>query len=129
MPRRRDSGARAEVEVRATPAARALARELGVDLRRLANGRRLREADVRAHVQPATDRRLAAGRSPQVIAERMRASLAQTAQLTVSMEVDMTDALALREQLKQLAPEDRRPTITDLMVRARSAGVGASTQC
>ena len=105
-----------EVEVRATPAARALARELGVDLNRLANGRRLREADVRAHVQARHTTGLAGRR--RVIAERMRASLAQTAQLTVSMEVDMTDALALREQLKQLAPEDRRPTITDLILRA-----------
>jgi pyruvate dehydrogenase E2 component (dihydrolipoamide acetyltransferase) len=104
------------VEVRATPAARALARELGVDLKRLANGRRLREADVRAHAQNRQATALAGRRK--VIAERMRASLAQTAQLTVSMEVDMTDALAFREQLKQLAPEDRRPTITDLIIRA-----------
>jgi pyruvate dehydrogenase E2 component (dihydrolipoamide acetyltransferase) len=106
----------AEVEVRATPAARALARELGVDLKRLANGRRLREADVRAHAQARHTTALAGRR--RLIAERMRASLAQTAQLTVSMEVDMTDALALREQLKQLAAEDRRPTITDLVIRA-----------
>jgi pyruvate dehydrogenase E2 component (dihydrolipoyllysine-residue acetyltransferase) len=110
------TGPMAEVEVRATPAARALARELGVDLRRLANGRRLREADVRAHAQDRQATALAGRR--RVIAERMRASLAQTAQLTVSMEVDMTDALVLRDQLKQLAAEDRRPTVTDLVIRA-----------
>jgi pyruvate dehydrogenase E2 component (dihydrolipoamide acetyltransferase) len=111
-------------EVRATPAARALARELGVDLRRIANGRRLREADVRAHAPPETE----GGGSPlagrrKVIAERMRGSLAQTAQLTVSMEVDMTDALHLREQLRQLAPEDRQPTITDVVMRAALLGL------
>jgi pyruvate dehydrogenase E2 component (dihydrolipoamide acetyltransferase) len=109
----------AVTEVRATPAARALARKLGVDLRRIANGRRLREADVLA-VRAQRD---TAGGSPlagrrKVIAERMRASLAQTAQLTVSMEVDMTAALELHEQLRQVVAEDRRPTITDLVLRA-----------
>jgi pyruvate dehydrogenase E2 component (dihydrolipoamide acetyltransferase) len=104
------------VDVRATPAARALARRLGVDLRRIANSRRLREADVLAVSAPDRSRPLAGRRK--VIAERMRTSLAQTAQLTVSMEVDLTEALRLREQLKQLVAEDQRPTITDVVVRA-----------
>ena len=39
------------------------------------------------------------------------------AQLTTSVEVDMTDANRLREQLKQLLPEPRQPTITDLVIR------------
>jgi pyruvate dehydrogenase E2 component (dihydrolipoamide acetyltransferase) len=106
------------LEVRATPAARALARKLGVDLRRIANGRRLREADVQAYVGPAAGAgSLLSGRR-KVIAERMRASLAKSAQLTVSMEVDMSESVRLREQLKQLVPEDQRPTITDVVVRA-----------
>jgi pyruvate dehydrogenase E2 component (dihydrolipoamide acetyltransferase) len=104
-------------EVRATPAARALARRLGVDLRRIANGRRLREADVEAYVRTDDRGSPIAGRR-KVIAERMRASLAQTAQLTVSMEVDMTEAIRFREQLRQLVAEDRRPTVTDMVIRA-----------
>jgi pyruvate dehydrogenase E2 component (dihydrolipoamide acetyltransferase) len=113
-----------DVELRATPAARALARKQGVDLRRVANGRRLREADVEAYVRADTvARQHAAAGTPlagrrKVIAERMHESLALSAQLTVSMEVDMTDAVHLREQLRQLMAEDRRPTITDLVVRA-----------
>ena len=103
-------------EVRASPAARAAARRLGVDLRKLANGRRLREADVLAHA-PKPGGASVSGRR-KVIAERMRRSLAESAQLTVSMEVDMTEALRLREQLKQLLPEQQRPTITDLVIRA-----------
>jgi pyruvate dehydrogenase E2 component (dihydrolipoamide acetyltransferase) len=99
--------------VRATPAARAAARRLGVDLGRLANGRRIREADV-LRLGPSAG---LSGRR-KVIAERMRASLAQSAQVTVSMEVDMTDALRLREQLTQLVGEERRPTITDVVIRA-----------
>jgi pyruvate dehydrogenase E2 component (dihydrolipoamide acetyltransferase) len=100
-------------EVRATPAARAAARRMGVDLRRLANGRRIREADV-LQLAPAPG---LSGRR-KVIAERMRASLAQSAQVTVSMEADMTEALRLRAQLTQLVGEQRRPTITDLVIRA-----------
>jgi pyruvate dehydrogenase E2 component (dihydrolipoamide acetyltransferase) len=89
-----------------------------VDLRRIANGRRLREADVEAYVRTTDDRGSPIAGRRKVIAERMRASLAQTAQLTVSMEVDMTEALRLREQLRQLVAEARRPTITDMVMRA-----------
>jgi pyruvate dehydrogenase E2 component (dihydrolipoamide acetyltransferase) len=101
-------------EVRATPAARAAARRLGVDLRRLANGRRIREADVLQQAAPQSG----LGGRRKIIAERMRASLAQSAPVTVSMEVDMTDALRLRDQLRQLVGEERRPSITDLVIRA-----------
>ena len=103
-------------EVRATPAARAAARRLGVDLSRIANGRRVREADVLAYA-PKTAAPGLGGRR-KVIAQRMRRSLAESAQLTVSMEVDMTEALRLREQLKQLLSDAQRPTITDLVIRA-----------
>jgi pyruvate dehydrogenase E2 component (dihydrolipoamide acetyltransferase) len=53
-----------------------------------------------------------------VIAERMRSSLAHSAQVTESMEVDMTAALGLREQLRSLLGDERRPSITDLVIRA-----------
>src|SRR5579859_6577601 len=46
-PAARESAATVD-EVRATPAARAAARRLGIDLRKITNGRRLREADVLA---------------------------------------------------------------------------------
>jgi pyruvate dehydrogenase E2 component (dihydrolipoamide acetyltransferase) len=52
----------------------------------------------------------------------MRASLAQSAQVTLSMEVDMTDALKLREQLKQLVTDT--PTLTDLVIRAAVLALG-----
>jgi len=109
-------------EVRATPAARAAARRLGIDLRKIANGRRVREADVLA-LAPKVGGAVLVGRR-KVIAERMRASLAETAQLTVSMEVDMTEALHLREQLKELFTELQRPTITDLVIRATVLALG-----
>jgi pyruvate dehydrogenase E2 component (dihydrolipoamide acetyltransferase) len=103
-------------EVRASPAARAAARRLGIDLRKIANGRRLREADVLAHAPKPGGASISGRRK--VIAERMRRSLAESAQLTISMEVGMTEALRLREQLKQLLSDEQRPTITDLVIRA-----------
>jgi pyruvate dehydrogenase E2 component (dihydrolipoamide acetyltransferase) len=51
-----------------------------------------------------------------VIAERMVASLREMAQLTISMEVDVTAAAALRDQLAQLWQQ--RPTYTDLVLAA-----------
>jgi pyruvate dehydrogenase E2 component (dihydrolipoamide acetyltransferase) len=131
---------RATEQVRATPAARALARQNGVDLTVLAGtlgDRRIREADVQAFsaplrpvpapppetlpappVPPASVEGVLLSGRRKVIAERMRSSLQQTAQLTISMEVDMTRALELRAQLLQLLPEPAQPTITDLVMRA-----------
>jgi pyruvate dehydrogenase E2 component (dihydrolipoamide acetyltransferase) len=110
-----------DAEVRASPAARRLARQLGVDLSALGATRRIREADVQAYFDAHAPRTAPApsltGRR-KVIAERMRASLQQTAQLTIAVEVDMTDALRLREQLQQLLADSAQPTITDLVIRA-----------
>lgn len=115
--------------VRASPAARRLAEQLGVDLAGLGTGRRIREADVQAYYD--AQRPVAAPAAPttgltgrrKVIAERMRTSLQQTAQLTISMEVDMSAAIAFREQLKLLLPEHAQPTVTDLVIRAAVIGL------
>src|SRR5262249_49872873 len=106
-------------EVQATPAARRLARERGVDLTGLDVGRLLRESDVQAALPaPAAAPGVSLAGRRKVIAERMHASLQQMAQLTLSLEVDFTAAAALREQLKALSPPDAQPTITDLVARA-----------
>jgi pyruvate dehydrogenase E2 component (dihydrolipoamide acetyltransferase) len=121
--------------VRATPAARRLARELGFELTAFAGGERLiREADVRdGRARTSTPSPAAAeerggvdltGRR-KVIAERMRQSLQDMAQLTISLEADVTDVLRLRDQLKQLWPEDAQPTITDLVARAATLALNA----
>ncbi len=134
----------ATVEVRATPAARALARQLDIDLTVVASftgERRIREADVSAYAE-GSRQPLAAGATPvatsapapsvptpasdtapltgrrRVIAERMHASLQQTAQLTISMEVDMSRAADLRAQMKQLLSDAAQPTLTDLVIHA-----------
>ena len=109
--------------VPASPAARRLARELGVDLARVspADGMRITEDDVRqAVVTPTTARpepaAAPAGGEPltglrKVIADRMLRSMQTTAQLTLTTEVDADALVAARERLKE------RPgaTYTDLL--------------
>jgi pyruvate dehydrogenase E2 component (dihydrolipoamide acetyltransferase) len=109
-----------ESQVRATPMARRLARERGIDLKALdGGGRMIREADVlAASTSPSTAGGQQLSGRRKVIAERMHASLQQMAQLTISMEVDFTAAGQLRQQLKQLWPAEEAPTVTDLVVRA-----------
>ncbi len=95
----------------ASPAARKLAQELGVDLGNVAGtgprGRITREDVERAAATakaPATTTAAAPAGTPlkgmrKTIAERMHASLAQTAQLTMHMEAVMDEAVKLRTQL------------------------------
>jgi pyruvate dehydrogenase E2 component (dihydrolipoamide acetyltransferase) len=116
------------VEVQATPAARRLARERGIDVKLLPGGKLLRVADIQpvlpgqapAPVAPpdgATTRVDLSGRR-RVIADRMLASLQSMAQLTASLEVDFTEALRLRAQLGELWSAEEKPSITDLVIRA-----------
>jgi pyruvate dehydrogenase E2 component (dihydrolipoamide acetyltransferase) len=54
-----------------------------------------------------------------IIAQRMQQSLQQMAQLTVSLQVDVTECVRLREQLVRLwAADGVRPTYTEFVVRA-----------
>jgi pyruvate/2-oxoglutarate dehydrogenase complex dihydrolipoamide acyltransferase (E2) component len=131
-------------DVRASPAARRLARELGVDLAAVARASddvALREAHVQAYAErtafpspPNAGREQliggvsAASRAQKgvplagrrrVIAQRMQQSLQQMAQLTVSQQVDVTECVRLRDQLVRLwAADGVRPTYTDFVVRA-----------
>jgi pyruvate dehydrogenase E2 component (dihydrolipoamide acetyltransferase) len=93
----------------ASPAARRLAREKGVDLAVVnpADGRRITEEDVRRYIatgapattagatidsgEPLTGRR-------RIIAERMLRSIQQSAQLTLTTEVDANALVAARTQ-------------------------------
>lgn len=119
----------------ATPVARALARELGVDLatvRGTGPGGRITKEDVQAAAArpapapaPSAPPPAAPGeRIPlrgmrKTIADRMHRSLQEMAQLTLGMRVHMDEALRLREQLiAEWQPEGIRPSITDLVIRA-----------
>ena len=124
----------------ASPLAKRLAAELGVDLSRVHGtgpGGRITKEDVeRAAAKPAAVKPTpapkpsaaqpaAAGeRIPlkgirKTIATRMFDSLRSSAQLTMDMDVNMDDAVKLRGQLiGEWESENIRPTYTDLVVKA-----------
>ena len=59
------------------------------------------------------------------IAQRMHASLQEMAQLTMAMEVDMSEAVKLRSQLiDEWAVDDIRPSFTDLVIKAVAKALG-----
>ena len=131
--------ARAEVraEVRASPLARRAAQQLGVDLEQLAAskpGQRIERADVVATAE-ALDQANSAAKAPapvaatektqpitqvrRLIAERLTASAHTTAPVTLTTEVDATELVRLRGQLKNdpVAATQPIPSYTDLMVK------------
>jgi pyruvate dehydrogenase E2 component (dihydrolipoamide acetyltransferase) len=83
----------------ASPAARRLAREQGVDLARItpADGRRITEEDVRRYLAMGAPGEPLGGRR-KVIAERMLRSIQQSAQLTLTTEVGADALVAARAE-------------------------------
>jgi pyruvate dehydrogenase E2 component (dihydrolipoamide acetyltransferase) len=144
--------------VKASPVARRLAREAGVDLHALTGtgpAGRITKADVESAVQggvaapaaepaaapaaaPAPEPAVAAGgavaaapgnkgdvtleepnRAQQVIARRMAESRATVPDFTISTDVDMEGARALRAQIKESAAEGQPvPSFNDMVVKA-----------
>jgi pyruvate dehydrogenase E2 component (dihydrolipoamide acetyltransferase) len=112
-----------------SPVARKLAAELGVNLDRVSGtgpGGRITREDVERAAkspQPAAPAAPASAPTPQAIplrgmrktiAERMHQSLRDTAQLTITVEADVTPATELRERLKR----EFDFTYTDLLLQA-----------
>jgi pyruvate/2-oxoglutarate dehydrogenase complex dihydrolipoamide acyltransferase (E2) component len=109
----------------ASPSARRLARELGVDLSTVAGsgpGGRIVEADVRAATGGAPAGPTTAAPLEQLtpmrraIAERLRRGLHETAQLTLTAEADVTELAAELERLS--AAWGRRASYTEAALRA-----------
>ncbi|MCC5872025.1 MAG: 2-oxo acid dehydrogenase subunit E2 [Gammaproteobacteria bacterium] len=116
----------------ASPLARRIAAELGVDLSRVAgsgpNGR-ITRADVEAAAKSPAKAVAAPGPQPgdrvpvkgirKTTATRMFDSLQTTAQLTMDMEVEMDEAVKLRELLvAEWKDEGIRPSYTDMVILA-----------
>jgi len=132
---------RPSIEVRATPLARRMAKEKGLDLRAIpgtgALGR-VRRRDVEAflsnpppapkvEVPPSMEK----GRlvkftgMRRIIAEKMLASKVQTAQIYMSHTIDATGILEVREKLLPVFEEKAkvRLTITDLLMKITAAAI------
>ena len=107
-----------------SPAARRLAGELGVDIDVVEGtgpGGRITREDVERAAEAAESPPAAVPMRGmrRTIAERMFASLRDTAQLTMEMEVDMEDAVKLRTQLvAEWEAEGVRPSYTDIIILA-----------
>lgn len=110
-----------------SPMARKLARELNIDLGSIQGtgpGGRITKEDVevaaakpQADASPSTAVPIRGMRK--TIAERMHASLTEMAQLTMDMDVNMDDAIKLRNQLvEEWADEGVKPSFTDIVIRA-----------
>lgn len=114
---------RYESSLVASPRAKRIARELGIDWRRLkGTGRdgRVRESDVRSaavaarssmeSVVPVSSRR-------RTIANRMMASREQTASVTLTSRIDATNLVGLRQQFKQAANGSVIPSYSDIIMK------------
>ena len=127
--------ARSGKRIAASPVARKLASELGIDLATVTGtgprGRITKEDVQQASEQaasPSADAACGAATPSQAIplrgmrktiAERMHASLRDSAQLTMDMEVAMDDAVKLRQGLiDEWQDEGIRATYTDLVIVA-----------
>ena len=124
--------ARSGKRVAASPVARKLASEMGIDLATVTGtgprGRITKEDVQQASEQAPADAAPASGPTAEAvplrgmrktIAERMHASLRDTAQLTMDMEVAMDDAVKLRQGLiDEWLDEGIRATYTDLVIVA-----------
>jgi pyruvate dehydrogenase E2 component (dihydrolipoamide acetyltransferase) len=116
--------------VRASPVARKLAEERGVDLARVRgtgpDGRIVRrdvEGAAAGAAPPSAARDaveiVAMSRMRQTIARRMAQSKREAPHYYITLDVDMTDAERIRRQLNDLWQDDGvRVTVNDLIVRA-----------
>lgn len=112
---------KAPSEIRASPIAKRLAQEFGIDLasiRASASDGRIVEQDVRAAMEAraaaASVKKETLSPMRKIIARRMTESLQNTAQLTLVAEADVTELVAYREKRKQ----EFAVTYTDLIVQA-----------
>ena len=117
------------VEVRVSPRARRLARQLGVDLSQVAgSGRdgRIVERDVpKSQKVPAPSASVASGgfgdlRRRQLIAEKLTQSIQTIPHFSVAAEVNAKELIALRENLKGPVQQksNLKLTMTDLLLKA-----------
>lgn len=130
----RHKPAEREERIKASPLARRLAAERGIDLSQLTGtgpGGRIVERDIEAHLArvrtgpaglaaPAEDYEdVALSRMRQAIARTVVASKQTTPHFYVTAEVDMTRALELRRQLLEAYGEDEgRVSVNDLILKA-----------
>ncbi len=124
--------------VKATPVARRVAQEKGIDLTQVSGSGpdgRIRKVDVETFVaQPAAAAPVAAApitpvvtadseeipltKLRQAIGRRMAASKTTVPHFYVTTDIDMAEALVLRKQVNAALPDEQKVTVNDLIVKA-----------
>lgn len=118
-------------QVRAVPAVRRIARELGIDLALLTGSGpdgKIREEDVRAFAAASAQKNMVAVTSAsaewaelaaaqRITGQRMLQSIQTVPQFALSVSADMTNALQFREALMKDNACGQRPSITVLLVK------------
>ena len=121
-------------EVRASPIARRLARERGIDLALITGtgpGGRIVEDDVLTYAEAPAAQAAAAPSTPALEGERvdlsrMRQAIARVTvdskrdapHFYVAADVDMTKAMAMRQDVNQAIPAESRVSVNDLVIKA-----------
>ena len=134
VPEAGEGAAPSEARVKASPVARKMAEEAGLDLSRVKGtgpGGRVVERDVQAAIAtgsapappgvpagPAPGAAVPLNRMRKTIARRMTESKATAPHFYITVEINMEDAMKMREQLNVLAPETERISVNDLIVAA-----------
>jgi pyruvate dehydrogenase E2 component (dihydrolipoyllysine-residue acetyltransferase) len=134
VPEAGEGPASSEARVKASPVARKMAEEAGLDLSRIKGtgpGGRVLERDVQAATAaksapepsgvpagPAPGATVPLSRMRKTIARRMTESKTMAPHFYITVEIAMDDAMKMREQLNRLAPEAERISVNDLIVAA-----------
>jgi pyruvate dehydrogenase E2 component (dihydrolipoamide acetyltransferase) len=134
VPKAGEGAAPSEARVKASPVARKMADEAGLDLSRVKGtgpGGRVVERDVQAAIAtgsapappgvpagPAPVATVPLNRMRKTIARRMTESKTTAPHFYITVEINMDDAMKMREQLNGLAPEAERISVNDLIVAA-----------
>jgi len=122
--------------VRASPLARRLAEERGVDLRKVKGSGprgRIVQADIEAYQEtrpavevrvpvavgePRPDRRVPLSRLRSAIGRRMTQAKQQAPHFYVTREYDMLAMMDLRARINALLPEDEKTSVNDFVIKA-----------
>ncbi|MGZ5439835.1 MAG: dihydrolipoamide acetyltransferase family protein, partial [Candidatus Aminicenantales bacterium] len=135
VPEAREGGAAPlGARVKVSPVARTMAEEAGLDLSQIKGtgpGGRVVERDVQAAIatgsapappgvpaEPAPVATVPLNRMRKTIARRMTESKATAPHFYITVEINMDDAMKMREQLNGLVPEADRISVNDLVVAA-----------
>ena len=134
VPKSGEGAPPSEARIKASPVARKMAEEAGLDLSRVKGtgpGGRVVERDVQAAIAtgsgpappgvpagPVPGATVPLNRMRKTIARRMTESKATAPHFYVTVEINMDDAMKMREQLNSLAPEAERISVNDLIVAA-----------